>query len=162
MPINRIQADPFLIPNPDSTRHYRWLSDDPRRLALWLRSLGDDPGYRLERGPTVKETVELAEKLGFNGDYVDRAKNVIRFGFNILASIPKEEHEKRIQFLLDQQGETLAQAEDSFMAEADRVRGVRAFKDDPEEVMNRKKHATREDRPFAGQVGGRRKKTSGT
>jgi hypothetical protein len=156
MPIQRITADPYMIPNPDSTRHYRWLSDDPKRLALWLRSLGDSPGYRVERGDTVDATGELAEKLGFAIDYVDKSRNCIRFGFNILASIPVEEHEARMEYMAQQQYDAISSAEDSFMAEADRVPGVRGIKRDPEEHKDRKSHAAREGRPFAGQVSGRR------
>ena len=153
MPVNRIDADPFFIPKPDSTRHYRWISDDPKRLALWLRSIGDSPGYKLERGDTVKATQALAEKLGFSPDYVDRGKNCIRFGFNLLASIPVEERDKRVEYLQRMQTEQLDAAQDQFLSDADRMRGVKGFIKDPAEVQDQKKHALREDRPFSGQTG---------
>ena len=158
MPFQGLHADPFIIPNPDSTRHYRWLSDDPRRMALWLRSLGDAPGYRLERGASVPDTIKKADSLGFPEDYVDKAKNVIRFGQNVLASIPMEEAERRTKYLASVAFESLDQAEDQFMAQASELPGVTPFKDDPEAVLERKKHALRADRPFSGQVGGSKTK----
>jgi len=151
---SRSQADPFLIPNPDSTRHYRWISDNPQRMAMWLRSVGDQPGYQLVQGATVPDTMKLAEKLGLSGMLVDKGRNFIRVGFNVLASIPVEEYVLRQQYLLQQGKEQLDDAKDNFLGTADAIPGVKGIIKDPEEMLDEKKVKTRTDRPFAGQVGG--------
>ena len=145
--------DPYFIPKPDPTRHYRWLSDDPKRLGMWLRSFGDVPGYRLEAGPTLADTVAIAEKLGYNDSYVDKLKNRITFGYNVLASIPIEEHDLRVRYRVEDQMEQLAAAEDQMFAKFDNIKGVRARKDAVENFQDEKRFHTREDRPFSGQAG---------
>lgn len=146
--------DPWAIPNPDPTRHYRWISSDPRRLSLWLRSWGTVPGYSLVQGDSIDETRRLAEKLGFHASIVDTA-NRISFGFNVLADIPREEYERRVKEKVDEQLEKVAQTRESFHEAVDKIHGVKSFEQDPEEFEDRKKFNRRGagERPFVGQAG---------
>lgn len=136
MPYSPPNVDPFTIPTPDPTRHYRWLSDDPRRLALWLRSYGSIPGYRLEPR-------ENAEKLGLSLDYVNEATGRIRYGYNVLASIPIEEYERRVRERLDEQLEKIGSAKERVHAAVDGLPGAKVIEREPEEHFDRKAHAER-------------------
>ena len=142
----RFIGDPFFIPKEDPTRHYRWLSDDPRRLSLWLRSYGDVPGYELE-------PVDNCERLGLPESYKHSLSGRIVMGHNVLASIPKEEHERRVKELLDEGLERLAAAKEEVHAKAEGLPGVRSFEEHPDATADRKAYHTREDRPFSGQAG---------
>lgn len=136
MPYSPQGVDPFSIPRPDPTRHYRWLSDDPRRLALWLRQHGDHPGYQLV-------TPEEGEAIGLGADYVNLATGRIRYGFNVLASIPIEEYHRRVRERLDEQLDRQQAAREGFLASTDHIKGVDAFIREPAEHFDRKEHATR-------------------
>lgn len=140
------------IPNPDPTRHYRWLADDPRRLSLWLRSIGNCPGYELVRRPYAKPVKDidetnttwgLAKQLGLDPEgYVDVTNNRIRYQFSVLASIPMEEYERRVSESREEAIQRDASIEDSYMARVE-ARGVRPFKRELEEIEDRKEFATR-------------------
>ena len=153
MPIQRTTHDAFHIPNKDPNRHYRWISADRKKLAMWLRSLGDSPGYRLEQGASAKETLALCTQLGLPAQYVDAARNVIRNGDLFLASVSVEEYDKRIAFLVRMGQDRQQAAREDFLAQADATPGVTAVTDEPEEFMEKKAHAEREDRPVSGQSG---------
>lgn len=149
-------ADPWLIPTPDSSRHYRWLNSNPMRLGLWLRAFGSVPGYRLERGATIEDTKRIADTLGLSAESVDLATNRIAYGHNVLASIPIEEYARRSAAQVDEQLEKIAEVEDSAFANIDNIKGVRAFKEHPDEMKERERHAVRGmtgSRPLSGQTG---------
>lgn len=138
MPYQPRNADPFSIPNPDPGRHYRWLADDPKRLGLWLRSYGDCPGYRLEVGE------ETCARLGFETQFMLDPMKRIRYGFNVLASIPIEEWERRQRERLDEQIEKFNAPLEKFAAAVDNIPGARARFDDAETFEDKKKFNTRE------------------
>jgi len=152
-PTDRLQ-DPWAIPNPQPGRYYRWISTDPRRMSMWLRNFGDIPGYSLVQGSTVAETIALAEKLGYSASMVD-ASNRISYGFNCLADIPVEEHERRVREKVDEQLEKVNAAREAFHASVEGLHGVKSFEQDPEEFVDRKNFARRGpgERPFVGQAG---------
>ena len=145
--------DPWLIPNPAPGRHYRYISSKPEKLGLWLRSFGDRPGYALERGATVEATKKLAVQLGLSEEQVDVALNRIGYGHNVLASIPIEEYVRRTSELSAQNAENIGAAKEAYHAAVDEIPGVTSFERSPEEHEDRKRVATRPDRPFSGQTG---------
>jgi hypothetical protein len=153
MPYTPQTGDLFGVPTPETGRHYRWLSTRPEKLSGWLRSFGTIPGYRLERGATLDRTKERCTALGLPVECVNEATNRIEFGFNVLASIPLEEHERRTSEKRSIERSREGQVEDSFRATIDRVPGATARIDVAEEFEARKQHAVREDRPFSGQSG---------
>lgn len=144
--------DPYYIPNKDPNLHYRWISDAPTKLGLWLRSYGSRPGYTLVQGATIEETQKIAEEHGLTAQYVTAA-NRIAYGQNVLAAIPREEHERRVAEQVAEQRSKLAAAKDAFHAEGDNIPGIRTFEDHPENLDDKRKFAEREDRPFSGQTG---------
>ena len=146
-------ADPWEVTHPQPGRHYRYISSTPEKLGLWLRSFGDRPGYALERGATVKDTKELAIKLGLSAEQVDTNLNRIGYGHNVLASIPMEEYLRRRRELGEKVDTRESDAKEAFLATADELPGVTAFERSPDEHKDRKRIATREDRPFSGQSG---------
>jgi len=146
-------SDPWVIPNPDPTRKYRWLDARPQKLGLWLRSHGSIPGYSLDRRETVDKTRAHAESLGLPADLVDANLNRISYGLNVLGSIPIEEYERRQAEHLDDQVEKLSAQEDAYHAKIDGIRGVRSFKEPIEETAERREFHTRSDRPISGQTG---------
>ncbi len=139
-------VDPFMIPSPDPTRHYRWLSDNPRRLSMWLRSYGTVSGYALEPAANC-------EKLGLPESYGQKATGRIVMGDNILASVPLEEFHQRQRDNIDAQLERLAAVKEEFHAQGEMLPGIRTFEEDPEQTADRKRYHTRPDRPFSGQAG---------
>lgn len=145
--------DPWLIPNPNPERHYRYLSSKPEKLGLWLRSFGDRPGYALERGATVEATKALAVELGLSEEMVDLNLNRIGYGHNVLASIPMEEYLRRQGELIGMKDEAIGAAKEEFHATVDELPGVKSFERTPDEHKDRKRVATREDRPISGQTG---------
>lgn len=145
--------DPWGIPNPDTSRHYRWVSNKPERLMLWLKSYGSTPGYTLEQKATLDKTREHAIALGLPPEYVNENTNRIEYGLNTLASIPMEERDRRIKLKLDELIERRQASVDEFHAKGDELPGVRTFEEHPEQTQDRKKFATRTERPFSGQSG---------
>ncbi len=153
MPWTPSGTDPWLIPNKDSSRHYRFLSSKPERLGGWLRSHGDRPGYALVRGATVADTKKMAVKLGLSEELVDPNLNRIAYGHNVLASIPQEEYERRIREMAGETNDRIGAAKEAFHATGETLPGVTTFERDPEEHEDRKRIATRDERPFSGQTG---------
>lgn len=145
--------DAWLVSTPAPDRHYRWLSTKPEKLGLWLRSYADRPGYALERKATVEQTMELSVKLGLGAEMVDKALNRIMYGHNVLASIPMEEYILRQGELLGKSDDALSEARDEYRATLDALPGVTSFERSEEEHDDRRRIATREDRPVSGQAG---------
>jgi hypothetical protein len=139
-------SDPWEIPTPDPSRSYRWLSDDPKRLSLWLRSFGDVQGFVLEPDANC-------DKLGLPDSYRNRATGRITYGHNILASIPMEQHKRREAEKIEETLERIYDAKQAFHAVGDALPGVTTFEEHPDESADRKRIATRPDRPFSGQSG---------
>ena len=152
MPYVSPQKDPWNIPKPDSSRHYRWIASDPRRLGLWLRGFGDIPGYRLLQGKDRADTIKIAERLGFPASYVD-VNNRITWGHNVLADIPREEYDRRVKERLDEQLEKIYTAQNSVSEAVDKIPGVDMFVEHPDETAMRKANSERDGRPFSGQSG---------
>ena len=153
MPWQPQGVDPWFIPNPDPERHYRYISSKPEKLGQWLRSYGDRPGYSLERGATVEATKALAVKLGLSAEQVDVNLNRIAYGHNILASIPMDEYLRRQNELLNMTKDSIGASKEEFHATVDAIPGVKSFERSPEEHKDRKRVATRSDRPISGQTG---------
>lgn len=85
-------------------RHARWLDGSKQnKLRMHLMSFGDKPGYQILRGKTLEETREIAEKLGLSELHVDDATNRIVYGDLILAWIPRAEHERRRDSIINEQ-----------------------------------------------------------
>lgn len=139
------------IPNPDPTRAYRWVADNPKRLNLMLMSWGEHCGYSIVQGGTLEETRAKAEALGFSVHLVD-ARNRIVFGDAVLCDIPIEEAIHRDQARVDEQLEKVYEIEQRVHETADNIPGIRTYVQDPEETADRKRFAS-EDRPFSGQTG---------
>ncbi len=146
-------TDPWSIPQKDPDRHYRFLSSKPERLGGWLRSWGDRPGYALVRGATVDDTKAMAVKLGLSAELVDVNLNRIMYGHNVLASIPKEEYERRMNEMAGETTDRIGAAKEAFHAAGADLPGIKTFERDPEEHADRKRIATRDDKPFVGQAG---------
>lgn len=147
------KGDPYFIPKKDASRHYRYVSADPRRLGGWLMSFGDIPGYTLIQGATVAETIAKAKALGLPESYVNKVDNRIQIGLNILADIPIAEHFRRVKEKIDERIESLQAAKDSFHETADRLKGVHSREFADGQAEDEKEFHTREDRPFSGQAG---------
>jgi len=144
--------DAWAVPNPQPGRHYRYLSTKPEKLGLWLRSFGSRPGYSLERGATIEDTKKLADLLGVGAEMVDENINRIMYGNNVLASIPMEEYIRRRKELGAIDAEKEAAAKEAFHVAGDKP-GIKTFERTEEEHIDRKRIATRGDRPFSGQTG---------
>lgn len=153
MPWVEPKADLWLIPNEDPTRHYRWISMKPSRLSAWLRSFGDVPGYRLECGKDLAATEALCERLGLPGSMIDKNLNRIVVGDCCLASIPREEFERRERIRLADVQERLDSSEEEALARANELPGVKMYKEHPAVSADKKEFHTRSDRPFSGQTG---------
>ena len=146
-------TDPWVVPNPQPGRHYRYISSKPERLSLWLRSYGDRPGYSLERGATVEDTKKIAVSLGLSEEQVDLNLNRIMYGHNVLASIPEEEYRKRTAEFAKTTNDKVGNAKEAFHAVGDDLPGITTFERTEEEHNDRKRIATRSDRPISGQTG---------
>jgi hypothetical protein len=140
------QIDPWFIPHPEEGRAYRWISADIRRLDGHLRSYGDIPGYRLECRNTPEETLALCEKLGLPSTYVNKARNRIEYGDNILASIPDVERVRRFHESLEDTRQRLDQPKEKFYGQVESTPGMRVYEKPLEEHLDRKRHANREGR----------------
>lgn len=141
------------IPNPDPTRHYRWVASQPaRRLADRLRTYGAIPGYRIENRAYPKPVGDVAEKdttwglarqLGLDPEaYVNVAQNRIQYDDSILASIPLAEYERRVAELREDEADRQSGIDDSYMASVE-GRGIRPFKKPIEEIADRAAFAAR-------------------
>jgi len=130
------------IPNPDKNLSYRWIATDGR-LREHLLSHGDRPGFKLQHGKTVPETIKLAEKIGLDKNWVNELTNRIQWGDVVLAAVPRAEMNKRKQELLRIADDSADYQTEKFMAEA-RAKGItpRVY-DSPEEMQDRKEFAAR-------------------
>lgn len=143
--------DEFAIPNPDPSRHYRWLDTNPKKLRRWLLQ----GKYELECGATREATEKLAEKLfgpagaGMVADGINR----IMAGDHYLASIPIEEYERRRQLIAAAGRDAVSRSEDDYMDKAARIPHVTPFKRDVEEIEDRKRFALRDSTNRVGYTG---------
>ena len=153
MPYMPQGVDPWVIPTPEPGRKYRWISSKPEKLGQWLRSYGDRPGYALVRGKTIEDTKRKAVELGLSDEMVDLNMNRIAYGHNILASIPIEEYVLRDNELINMKNSAIGAAKENFHAVVDSIPNVTSFERTPDEHKDRKRIATRPDRPVSGQAG---------
>lgn len=139
--------------------HYRWINSMNRiKFGQWLVRHGSRPGYGIVQGATVEDTKKLADEMEaagaqINSSFVD-ASNRVTYGEMVLVSIPRGEHERRREELVREQRTIAA---DFYKRKAEELnetvesRHVRAFAAEKEEIDDRKRFATREDRPFVSQ-----------
>ena len=89
--------DPWKIPNPEAGRHYEWANiSDQHGMGVLLSGEPGYPAFRIEGKPTREAALKHAESLGFiNSDQWVDEKGRVRFGQNVLVSLPMAEKERR-------------------------------------------------------------------
>lgn len=122
------QYDPWKIPNPEPGRWYEWANiGDQHGMGVLLSGEPGYPSFRIEGKATREEAIAHAESLGFaNPDQWVDEKGRVRFGQNVLVSLPMAEKVRRdqvAQAAID--GQFQAQV-DAHAAAMDQIPGARS------------------------------------